>query len=252
MVNIPSNAPSSVVIDLNCKALIITIRRDYFEKLIALGLLTALSFSVVPEQGQVLAAPQQKTLYQQDNSSSVRQNVINSGMKYLGTPYEFGSSRSNTNTFDCSDFVRQAYWEGSGVLIPANSRTQGAYIKQNGTVTKDWRGLKPGDIMFFMSYKGIKTRAIEVLTKVRHVLRIMEYISGMERFCIRILKHPVVSESIQLRIHIGKRDFSLAEVFEINTTDCSLINNGPSEYWVHLAIPISRAFIEITPQKEMV
>ncbi|MEX3619037.1 MULTISPECIES: C40 family peptidase [Paenibacillus] len=135
------------------------------KKLIALGLLTALSFSVAPGQGQVLAAPQQKTLYQQDNSSSVRQNVINSGMKYLGTPYEFGSSRSNTNTFDCSDFVRQAYWEGSGVLIPANSRTQGAYIKQNGTVTKDWRGLKPGDIMFFMSYKGNKDSSYRGIDK---------------------------------------------------------------------------------------
>lgn len=40
------------------------------------------------------------------------QQVIEAGKKYMGTPYEFGSNRSNTRTFDCSDFVRQAFWEG--------------------------------------------------------------------------------------------------------------------------------------------
>lgn len=88
--------------------------------------------------------------------SSVRENVIAKGMKYLGTPYEFGSSRSNTKTFDCSDFVRQAYLEGTGIKLPSNSRTQGAYIKKNGTYTTNWKNLKRGDIMFFMSYKGSK------------------------------------------------------------------------------------------------
>lgn len=88
--------------------------------------------------------------------SSIRENVIAKGMKYLGTPYEFGSSRSNTKTFDCSDFVRQAYLEGAGIKLPSNSRSQGAYIKANGTYTTNWKNLKPGDIMFFMSYKGSK------------------------------------------------------------------------------------------------
>ncbi|WP_435530074.1 C40 family peptidase [Paenibacillus vini] len=88
--------------------------------------------------------------------SSVRENVIVKGIKYLGTPYEFGSSRSNTKTFDCSDFVRQAYLEGAGIKLPSNSRTQGAYIKKNGTYTTSWKSLKRGDIMFFMSYRGSK------------------------------------------------------------------------------------------------
>lgn len=88
--------------------------------------------------------------------SGVRENVIAKGMKYLGTPYEFGSSRSNTKTFDCSDFVRQAYLEGAGIKLPSNSRTQGAYIKEKGTYTTNWRNLKRGDIMFFMSYRGSK------------------------------------------------------------------------------------------------
>jgi cell wall-associated NlpC family hydrolase len=86
--------------------------------------------------------------------SKTRQNVINAGKKYLGTPYEFGSSRRNTKTFDCSDFVRQAFIDGAGITLPSNSRTQAAYVKKIGKTSTDWRQLKPGDIMFFMSYKG--------------------------------------------------------------------------------------------------
>jgi len=86
-------------------------------------------------------------------NASIR-NVIDAGMKYLGTPYEFGSSRSNTRTFDCSDFVRQAYIDGAGITLPSNSRTQGDYVRRIGKTTSDWRQLRPGDIMFFMSYKG--------------------------------------------------------------------------------------------------
>lgn len=84
-------------------------------------------------------------------------SVIEAGMKYLGTPYEFGSSRSDTRTFDCSDFVRQAFKEGAGIILPGNSRTQAEYVKKIGKTTTNWRDLKPGDIMFFMSYKGSKS-----------------------------------------------------------------------------------------------
>lgn len=125
------------------------------KKIIATGLLAGtLVLSFLPFQGQAFAAVQTQQKFQLSGISSVRQNVINSGMKYLGTPYEFGSSRSNTRTFDCSDFVRQAYLEGAKIKLPADSRKQGAYVKENGTFTTDWRKLKPGDIMFFMTYKG--------------------------------------------------------------------------------------------------
>jgi cell wall-associated NlpC family hydrolase len=82
------------------------------------------------------------------------QNVIAAGKSYLGTPYEFGSSRFNTRTFDCSDFVRQAFKEGAGITLPSNSREQAAYVKRKGNTTRYWSKLKPGDIMFFMSYRG--------------------------------------------------------------------------------------------------
>lgn len=86
-------------------------------------------------------------------SSSV-EKVIAAGMKYLGTPYEFGSSRSSTKTFDCSAFTRQAFKDALGITIPADSRQQGAYVKNKGNAVTDISKLKRGDLMFFMSYKG--------------------------------------------------------------------------------------------------
>ncbi|TDF97182.1 C40 family peptidase [Paenibacillus piri] len=87
------------------------------------------------------------------NSSTVNK-IIEAGKKYLGTPYEFGSDRSNTRTFDCSDFVRQAFLDGAGIKLPSDSRGQGSYVKDLGGTKTNWRNLKAGDLMFFMDYKG--------------------------------------------------------------------------------------------------
>ncbi|WP_017690228.1 SH3 domain-containing C40 family peptidase [Paenibacillus sp. PAMC 26794] len=82
------------------------------------------------------------------------EKVIAAGMKYLGTPYEFGASRNSTATFDCSSFVRQTFIDALGIKLPADSRKQGAYVKAKGTVQTNWKNLKRGDLMYFMSYKG--------------------------------------------------------------------------------------------------
>ncbi|WP_229263593.1 C40 family peptidase [Cohnella cholangitidis] len=84
------------------------------------------------------------------------ESIIAAGMKYLGTPYEYGSSRNNTNTFDCSDLIRQMFKDAIGVTLPADSRGQGEYVRGKGAVTTDWHQLKRGDLMFFMDYKGTK------------------------------------------------------------------------------------------------
>jgi len=89
-------------------------------------------------------------------SSKATQRVINAGMKYLGTPYQFGSNRNSKATFDCSDFVRRAYLDGTGLRLPADSRSQGSYVKNQGDISQDWSKLKSGDVMFFMAYKGTK------------------------------------------------------------------------------------------------
>lgn len=91
--------------------------------------------------------------------AALRNKIIEAGKKYLGTPYEYGSSRSNTKTFDCSDFVRQAFIDGAGITLPSDSRGQGDYVKKIGKTTTDWHNLKPGDLMFFMDYKGTSKSA---------------------------------------------------------------------------------------------
>ncbi|WP_408635001.1 C40 family peptidase [Paenibacillus phocaensis] len=86
-------------------------------------------------------------------------------MKSLGTPYEYGSSRSSTATFDCSDFVRQAYKDALGLTLPADSRQQGDYIKDNGTAVYSIDSLKRGDLVFFMSYKGSSAKSYQGIDK---------------------------------------------------------------------------------------
>ncbi|MGV2788033.1 SH3 domain-containing protein, partial [Clostridium perfringens] len=63
------------------------------------------------------------------STSASVEKVISAGMKYLGTPYEFGSSRNSTKTFDCSAFVRRAFMEGANITLPSDSRAQGQYVK---------------------------------------------------------------------------------------------------------------------------
>jgi cell wall-associated NlpC family hydrolase len=131
------------------------------KRIAGLFIAALLLFGTLPYAGQAQAEQTQNTKakvvlneLREENISKTRLNIIKDGMKYLGTPYQFGSNRSNTKTFDCSDFVRQAFMEGAGIRLPSNSRTQAAYVKDIGKTTKDWRQLKPGDLMFFMSYKG--------------------------------------------------------------------------------------------------
>jgi len=94
--------------------------------------------------------------YKKLDRATAAELAIAVGMKYLGTPYEFGSNRNDTSTFDCSDFVRQAYLEAIGLKLPGDSRSQGAYVKEIGKTSDDWRKLQRGDLMFFMSYQGSK------------------------------------------------------------------------------------------------
>ncbi|OPA81556.1 hydrolase Nlp/P60 [Paenibacillus selenitireducens] len=99
------------------------------------------------------------------SSNAQIEKVISTGMKYLGTPYEFGSNRNSTKTFDCSAFVRQAYKEALGIVLGTDSRKQGEWIKSNSTVKKSISSLKRGDLMFFMSYKGTSASSYSGINK---------------------------------------------------------------------------------------
>lgn len=99
------------------------------------------------------------------NASAAIEKVIQTGMKYLGTPYEYGSDRNTTTTFDCSDFTRQIFKEGANLLLPSDSRQQGTWIKNNSTPVNSIDKLKRGDLVFFMSYKGSSSSAYQGINK---------------------------------------------------------------------------------------
>ncbi|MNJ67218.1 putative endopeptidase p60 precursor [compost metagenome] len=83
----------------------------------------------------------------------------------MGTPYEFGSNRKTTATFDCSDFVKHIYKEALGINLPSDSRKQGAWIKENSRAVYNTSELKAGDLVFFMSYKGSSASAYAGINK---------------------------------------------------------------------------------------
>lgn len=74
--------------------------------------------------------------------SSVADNVLRVGEKYLGTPYKYGAPYGQTNTFDCSSFTKTAFAE-NGITLPRSSRQQaqvGTYVPRNQ--------LQKGDLIF--------------------------------------------------------------------------------------------------------
>ncbi|CAH8772970.1 C40 family peptidase [Paenibacillus dendritiformis] len=120
---------------------------------------TSSKYIQVAESGTANQPSDKPSVSDQADSSSRAakiEKVIQVGEKYLGTPYEFGSNRNSTKTFDCSAFVRQAYKEALGIVLPTDSRKQGSWIKSNSTAKTSISQLKRGDLMFFMSYKGSK------------------------------------------------------------------------------------------------
>lgn len=85
------------------------------------------------------------------------ENIIQSAKSFLGTPYVFGSDRTEPSTFDCSDYTRWVFLSAVGIDLPWDSRSQAAYVKafSNKTYTS-LKDAKRGDLLFFSSYRGNK------------------------------------------------------------------------------------------------
>ncbi|NGQ94216.1 gamma-glutamyl hydrolase [Brevibacillus sp. SYP-B805] len=88
-------------------------------------------------------------------SATIGDKVIAAGLKYLGTPYKFGDSRSDKRYMDCSDFTYNAY-KDIGIKIPTNSRSQKEFVEKYGAPVYQVKDLQKGDLIFMMSYKGSK------------------------------------------------------------------------------------------------
>lgn len=78
-------------------------------------------------------------------SANIADQVIATGLKYQGVPYEYGAESGNTSSFDCSSFT-QFIFEQNGISLPRSSKQQSTV----GTlVPRD--ELQPGDLVFFYS-----------------------------------------------------------------------------------------------------
>lgn len=70
--------------------------------------------------------------------------LIAYGKKYLNAPYVFGASPDQTDTFDCSSFVKRVFADTLSVELPRVSYDQALEGRE---VPLD--GLRPGDLLFF-------------------------------------------------------------------------------------------------------
>lgn len=77
------------------------------------------------------------------HSHTTADKVIESGKKYIGTPYQFGAPVGNTASFDCSSFSATIFAE-HGIQLPRVSEDQ---AKMGIAVTQ--QQLQKGDLLFY-------------------------------------------------------------------------------------------------------
>jgi cell wall-associated NlpC family hydrolase len=82
-------------------------------------------------------------------------SIIEAGLAFLGTPYEFNADLGQTATFDCSSYLNYLY-EMHGIDMPRNSRQQSGL-----GIEVSYENLRKGDLVFFTTpkradYIGVK------------------------------------------------------------------------------------------------
>lgn len=130
------------------------------ERLIFQG--SVLPWKAEKQEEEVLLDPNGFPLVEQFPNPAVKplkggyvENVITEAKKYLGTPYEYGSDRTEPSTFDCSDYIRWAFLSAVGVDLPWDSRAQAAYVLAFAKRQyEDYSKAKRGDVLFFTRYLG--------------------------------------------------------------------------------------------------
>lgn len=92
------------------------------------------------------------------------EKLITTAESFIGTPYVYGSDRTEPSTFDCSDYTRWVFMTSLGMDLPWDSRSQAAYVKAFSK--KKYTSLKEakrGDLLFFSSYRGDNASDYEYL-----------------------------------------------------------------------------------------
>lgn len=99
--------------------------------------------------GYVSAKPKYTDYSSAELTAMQADELIRYGEQFLGTPYEFGASPNQTETFDCSSFVKHVVEEVLGVELPRVS-----YRQAEVGETVDLDDLQKGDLLFF-SARGL-------------------------------------------------------------------------------------------------
>ena len=100
------------------------------------------------------------------------ESVIQSGLRFMGVKYVYGAVRYHdgkgnklknftTEAFDCSSLMQYIFFDGAGVLLDVNTRTQ---VYQGDTVSKSQ--LRRGDLMFFTNASRKNNKGVE---RIGHV-----------------------------------------------------------------------------------
>src|SRR5690606_31121761 len=80
--------------------------------------------------------------------SVLADRIVQTGLKYLGTPYYFGARSGDTRRFDCSSFTQYVYYV-NGIQLPRTSRQQakvGQYVPSSQ--------LQKADLVFFSTKRN--------------------------------------------------------------------------------------------------
>ncbi|GJM81761.1 hypothetical protein HMSSN139_42570 [Paenibacillus sp. HMSSN-139] len=80
-------------------------KRTIFQKVLTVGLVSAIGFSTLLASGAEPVQAQSAT----STAVSKGTQVVNYGKNFLGTPYKFGASTSTTRVFDCSSFTKYVF-----------------------------------------------------------------------------------------------------------------------------------------------
>jgi hypothetical protein len=89
-----------------------------------------------------------------DSVSERASGLVINAMGFLGVPYRYGGNDMETGV-DCSGFVRAVYEQSVGKLLPRRSADQAA-----ATEAIDRSELKPGDLVFFNTMKGLSATSV--------------------------------------------------------------------------------------------
>jgi cell wall-associated NlpC family hydrolase len=116
--------------------------------------------------GQFLTAPQ--TAYAASASTTANQ-IIQTGKRYLGVPYQYGAPAGVTRVFDCSSFTQYVF-KKHGINLPRSSNDQS---KVGRKVSKSQ--LQPGDLVFSDTNRDGKINHVSIYIgngKLLHTYRV--------------------------------------------------------------------------------